>query len=62
MNCLGPGSEVVFSCVGLTRISDARKGNGAGLLCLHGRLLYFLSVELLLQAVFGNLISDNSSY
>ena len=41
VNCLGPGSEVVFSCTGLTRIGDAMKGNGAGLLCLHGRLLCF---------------------
>ena len=42
VNCPGPGSEVVFSCVGLTRISDAMKVSGTGLLCLHGRLLYFV--------------------
>ena len=41
VSCLGPGSEVMFSCTGLTKISDALKGSGAGLLCLHGRLLCF---------------------
>ena len=51
VNCPGPGSEVVFSCTGLTRISGARKGSGTGLLCLHGGAAVFLSVELLLQAV-----------
>ena len=42
VSCPGPGSEVMFSCAGLTRISDALKGSGAGLLGLHGRLLYFV--------------------
>ena len=41
VSCLGLGGEVMFSCTGLTRISDVMKGSGAGLLCLHGRLLCF---------------------
>ena len=28
VNCLGPGGEVVFSCAGLTRISDAMRAMG----------------------------------
>ena len=36
VKCLSSDSEVVFSCTGLTRISDAMKGSGAGLLVSVG--------------------------
>ena len=50
VNCPGPGSEVVLSCMGLTRIGDVMKGNGVCLPVSPWEATVFLSMELLLQS------------